>query len=378
MSPDPDADPLFGSRPPQSKKPSLVLGDLMDKFTASREAKWSSASTRRNYIIINRLLEEVCGRDTPLDQITDEFCENVRSILKTLPANYQKHPAMTGRPILEVVGIAATKGLPHIGPATINGHLTKLAAIIRFGREKGWITGNPMAGVDVLDPIDPSEKRHSLTTDHLNAIFATAPWCQPFDASDPRPSRYWAPLIGLFSGARLTDICGQLVEEMIELDGVRLFDFSHRPGERHIKGGKSRRVPIHPTLIALGFWDFVEQARQSGRRQLFPDVKRDLVGKWGDNTSKWFSRKVKHLGLRGRNLSFHSLRHSFEDALRRADLHDTPIGNAITGRWSAGSSKNYGSKYPVEKLRNAIAIIEYPGLHLHGVALQPVSPSVTS
>ena len=61
MSPDPDADPLFGSRPPQSKKPSLVLGDLMDKFTASREAKWSSASTRRNYIIINRLLEEVCG-----------------------------------------------------------------------------------------------------------------------------------------------------------------------------------------------------------------------------------------------------------------------------------------------------------------------------
>jgi integrase len=97
---------------------------------------------------------------------------------------------------------------------------------------------------------------------------------------------------------------------------------------------------------------------------LFPDVKRDLVGKWGDNTSKWFSRKIKALGLRGRNLSFHSLRHSFEDALRRADLHDTPIGNAITGRWSAGVSKNYGSKYPVTKLADAIADVDFPSLDL--------------
>lgn len=360
MGPDPDTDPLFGSQPPKRTKPAMTLGELMDKFTASRQAKWS-ASTRRNYIIINRVIEEVCGRDTSLDLIDDEFCDRVRSILCRLPANYQKHPALKGRPIPEVIEIAAEKGLPVIGPATINGHLTKLAAIIRFGREKGWIIGNPMAGIDVHDPIDPSEKRHPLTTDHLNAIFATAPWSHSFAADDPNPSRYWAPLIGLFSGARLTDICGLLVEEMIELDGVRLFNFCHRPGERHIKGGKSRRVPVHPKLIALGFWDFVEAARKSGRRQLFPDVKRDQVGKWGDGTSKWFSRKIKSLGLRGRNLSFHSLRHSFEDALRRADLHDTPIGNAITGRWSPGVSKNYGSKYPVGQLQEAVTTVDYPG-----------------
>lgn len=363
MGPDPDADPMFGSQPPARKQPSLVLGDLMEKFIASREAKWS-ASTRRNYIIINRVIEEVCGKDTPLDQIDDEFCDNVRSMLCRLPANYQKHPAMTGRLIPEVIEIAAVKGLPVIGPATINGHLTKLAAIIRFGREKGWIAGNPMAGIDVLDPIDPSEKRHPLTTDHLNAIFTTTPWTMPFDPADPNPSRYWAPLIGLYSGARLTDICGQLVEEMATLDGVKLFNFAHRPNERHIKGGKSRRVPVHPALLEMGFWNFVEDARRSGRRQLFPDVKRDLVGKWGDNTSKWFSRKIKHLGLQGRNLSFHSLRHTFEDALRRAELHGTALADAITGRWTPGISKNYGSKYPVGKLYDAVSCVEYPGLVL--------------
>lgn len=363
MAEDPDADPLFGSLPPKRQTPPLTLGDLIDKFTASREAKWS-ASTKRNYIIINRLIEEVCGRDTPLSAIDDEFCINARSVLLRLPSNYQKRPSTMGKPIPEVLEIAAVKGMPTIGPATINGHLTKLAAIIAFGREKGWIIGNPMAGIDVLDPIDPSDKRDAFTTDQLKSIFTTETWKQPFDVSDPNPSRFWAPLIALYSGARLTDICGQLVEEMIEVDGVPTFDFVHRPEERRIKGGKSRRVPVHPTLLTFGLWDFVDDARKSGRRQLFPDVKPDSVKKWGDGTSKWFSRKVKHLKLRGRMLSFHSFRHTFEDALRRVDLHDTPIGNAIVGRWSAGISKNYGSKYPIGRLRDEIAKVDYPGLNI--------------
>lgn len=109
MGPDPDTDPLFGSQPPKRTKPAMILGELMDKFTASRQAKWS-ASTRRNYIIINRVIEEVCGRDTSLDLIDDEFCDRVRSILCRLPANYQKHPALKGRPIPEVIEIAAEKG----------------------------------------------------------------------------------------------------------------------------------------------------------------------------------------------------------------------------------------------------------------------------
>lgn len=149
---------------------------------------------------------------------------------------------------------------------------------------------------------------------------------------------------------------------MVMEDGVHLFHFVHRPGDRHIKTGKSRKVPVHPHLIALGFWDFVEQARASKRDHLFPDVKRDTLGKWGDHTTKWFSRQVKKLDLKGRNLSFHSFRHAFEDALRRADFHDTPIGNALTGRWSAGVSKTYGTRYPVTQLYEAMRRVDYPGL----------------
>jgi len=361
MSADPDVDPLFTANPPQQWSDARTLGHLIDKFNEVREEGWS-ASTRKNYIIITRVLEEICGRETPVKDIDRDFCRNVRTVLTGLPANYQKLPSTKGKTIGEAIDIAAALNLRKISPATVKSHLNKLGAIVRFGRDEGWIVGNPMANVEVRDPVHASEKRDPFSIANLEAIFSTEPWNGP--PPSPRasfPSRYWVPLIALFSGARLTDICGQRIEEIVEEEGVRLFNFVHRPGDRHIKGGRSRKVPVHPKLIEFGFWDYVEEARQAGQEFLFNDAKRDRLGKWGDNTSKWFARKVKKLGLIGRRLSMHSFRHSFEDALRRADLHDTPIGNAITGRSSTGVSKNYGSKYPVRKLLNAIEKISFPG-----------------
>ena len=162
----------------------------------------------------------------------------------------------------------------------------------------------------------------------------------------------------------MTEICGQLVSEMIDDDGVPVFDFRHRPGVRDMKNDKSRRVPVHPELIRFGFWDYVETARKSRRELLFPDVSRNKLGNWGDPTSKWFARLIDRLELRGTALCFHSLRHTFEDALKEVDLHDTPIGNVITGRVSPGVSKNYGSKYTVKKLATELAKVHYPGLIL--------------
>jgi integrase len=151
---------------------------------------------------------------------------------------------------------------------------------------------------------------------------------------------------------------------MTEEGGLCLFDFRHRPGVRDMKNDKSRKVPVHPRLIQLGFWDYVGAARKSGRELLFTDVSRNKLGNWGDPTSKWLARLIDRLELKGTALCFHSFRHTFEDALKEIDLHDTPIGNVITGRVSPGVSKNYGSRYTATKLADAIAKVDYLGLDL--------------
>lgn len=370
---DPEADPLFGPSPPTPEDMGMTLAELVERFKAAKDQNWS-ASTRKNYAIIFRVIDEVCGGETLLDRINHDYCAGVWQTFRRLPANFQKHPATRGKPIVEAIAIAEKTGQPAISPSTINGHLSKLAAVIRYGRDKGWIAGDPMKGIEERDPIPANEKRDAFGIEQLNLIFAAEPWTSGASAAVDKPSRYWAPLISLYSGARLSEICGQRVDEMIEERGVKAFYFRLRPDDRSIKSGKSRKVPVHPELIRLGFWRYVENARQSKREMLFPDVSRDKLGKWGDSTSKWFSRLVDRLHLEGRALSFHSLRHTFEDALKEADLHDTPVGNLITGRWSPGVTKNYGSNYTLAKLQHELTKVAYPGL---SIPLYKVAPKVS-
>lgn len=362
-APDLNFDPLFEAKRTPNVA-SRTLGELIDEFNAERELRWS-ASTKVNYRIITRVLEEICGRQTPVADIDRAFCLKVRDTLLRLPSNYQKKPQTKGKPLSEVVEIGERLGLPRMLPATINSHLSKLGAIIAVGRNAGLIIGNPMANIEVPDEVQPEDKRDPFSIPHLNQIFASIPWSEGPDAARQNACKYWGPLVALFTGARLSEIFGQLVVEVIERDGRLLFDFRHRPGERDMKHDKSRVVPVHPTLLELGFAAFVEEARSSGRTLLFPEAKRDARGKWGDAVSDWFSRRIARLGLVGTNLSFHSFRHSFEDALREADLHNTPIANQITGRWTPGTSKNYGrNQFSTAKLAAAIDKVAFPGLEI--------------
>ena len=67
-------------------------------------------------------------------------------------------------------------------------------------------------------------------------------------------------------------------------------------------------------------------------------------------------------GLEGRNLSFHSLRHNFEDRLREAGLHGTPICQYLGGRSVGGVSASYGSGFSTFKLREAVEKEKYPSI----------------
>ena len=361
-----DGDTSFGPSPPKPAKAPRNLGQLMDKFTKEREGSWSQ-STVKNYVIITRVLEEICGRETALGDIDKEFCRRVRDTLCQLPANYQKKPQTRGRPIDEVIEIAKAQRMPLIMPATINSHLNKFGALVRFGRDEGWVQGNPMAGIEVDDPVDAEDKRDPFSISHLQSIFSSEPWASRDMLLNSKPSRYWVPLIGLFTGARRGEICGLRVDEIVQHDGTWIIELRNRP-DRKIKARKSRVIPVHSMLKHMGLIDFVEHQKKAKQEFLFPEEKADTLGLWGDALSDWFGRLITRLEIKGANMSFHSLRHSFEDALREADLHDTPIGNALTGRQGGGISKNYGTKFSTAKLVAAIESITYVGLtlsHLH-------------
>lgn len=124
-------------------------------------------------------------------------------------------------------------------------------------------------------------------------------------------------------------------------------------------------MPIHPQVIELGFLDYVKAQRKLGHEKLFPDALKKERGQIGYNVGRWFAAQIKTLGLEGCNLSFHSLRHNFEDRLREAELHGTPIGQYLGGRSAGGVSASYGSGFSTAKLTDALAKVEYPTIEFN-------------
>ena len=127
-----------------------------------------------------------------------------------------------------------------------------------------------------------------------------------------------------------------------------------------LKTKHSRRtVPIHPELIRISLLDFATRKREAGHARLFPELQPDRRGSYCGDFQRWANRWLDRIGAKGDRQSFHSLRHSATDALRRAGA----TGEVIDGLlgWSRGNMRDrYGSGPWIVMLADVIQKVEYP------------------
>ncbi len=59
----------------------------------------------------------------------------------------------------------------------------------------------------------------------------------------------------------------------------------------------TRRIPVHPELIRLGFLDFVERQRAARQARLFPELTAGKYGSASAQFSKRFGRLLRSIGI---------------------------------------------------------------------------------
>ena len=116
------------------------------------------------------------------------------------------------------------------------------------------------------------------------------------------------------------------------------------PGCRHPPQDEALQTdgPIHPELIRISLLDFATRKREAGHDRLFPELQPDRRGSYSGDFQRWANRWLDRIGAKCDRKSFHSLRHSATDALRRAGA----TGEVIDGLlgWSRGNMRDrYGS-----------------------------------
>lgn len=347
-------------------KGSITLEELIGEFLADPSRRNMKRTLELNYSFLFRILREVLGAEKLLSEVTRDDCKAVRELLLRLPTNVTKR--FPDLPFEKAAAEAAKKGVGKMSGVTINSHLHKMSALFNFAVKEERMDRNPARGLAISGFDHSEEDRLPFSSAQLKLIFA-APiyrgcendqdgWARVGDAR-PRGTKFWIPLIALFHGLRLNEICQLRTEDIGEEDGVPFFHIRNGEKGQRVKSEAGRRkVPVHPTFTEFGFCEFVEKCRNQGQTRIFSDLKKDSRGYYSDGFQKWFSRFLEDAGASSEKTSFHSFRHCWRDALRRG--HVPQERARLLGGWKrTATDEKYGSDLTVKELLIEVSKVQY-------------------
>lgn len=205
-------------------------------------------------------------------------------------------------------------------PRNRDKRLTRAGAVIRWAKKKRLINDD---FADLFRHPGPIEQNSYVAFDtrDLKALFESDHYKS---GTFKTPSEYWLPVLGLFTGARLNELCQLTVTDIGARDGIETISILDEESGKRLKTTASRRViPVHSKLIELGLLDYVSEIKHG---RLFPELPENpkKPGNFADKATELFTayrRTCGVGGLTGRsNKTFHSFRTTFIGALRKAEV----------------------------------------------------------
>jgi len=316
--------------------------------------------------------------DIPIGSVTREMTTNFKGHIRKLPSNWKKYPQYRDKDFHELVGMNIKD---TISSTTINKHLGYCSSFYEWSINHGYSNINPFKGLKLKRKVSPRDERDRFTDLELKKMFGKENYIHFTNIEKGRYELYWVPLIGVFSGMRLGEITSLYFDNIREIGGNHrnkrwCFDILDEPDrpDKNLKTQSSRRiVPIHDTLLNLGFIEFIEllKKKDPNRERLFQELKyKD--GNYNQNVSRWFNtRYLPSLGLKTDKKNFHSFRHTVSDHLKQKGVEPHFINELLGHTQKDISSDRYGKGYNPDILYNkCVKKVSYHTSHTRGINFQ--------
>lgn len=249
---------------------------------------------------------------------------------------------------------------------TKHDNLTWVKSLLNFAcRDLEWIAKNPWEGLDIAYKTE--NKRKPWTQSEVDAFFSLPLFARyelPTQQRAGKDAAYWIPLLGLFTGARIGELCQLRASDVFERDGLTFISINEEAEGSTVKTSASvRDIPVHSELARLGFLEYVDATRKAGHERLWPDL-RLHADKPGKFFSAWFSEARKMGGSERVVPDFHTFRHTVRTKMSRAKIAPI-VQDRITGHESKGSvGTTVYTDIADDQLQEAVEAIAYPGLVL--------------
>jgi len=309
-----------------------------------------------------QLFIEIAG-DKNIDAFTRSDARHYRDTLLQMPSSRKKRPQYRTKSIPELLNMTIPD--EHLlRKKTVNSHLILISSCFKWFVSEGKLSSNVFEGLQVKESDSVTYK--PFTMSELKRLFDLEVYTDAgykFNKS----YKFWTPLLGLYTGARLNELCQLRLSDIgQDSSGIWFIDINDEDDRTTKNNSSNRRTPIHSSLITLGFIEYVGLLKASGHIMLFPDLKKGAQS-WKDNASKAFSMMAKKAGIKqDRTKCFHSFRKNAVDAIAINAPKDSVV-SAIVGHKQMGMTfSRYFSEYPLEELQQAIDLIDY-GLDLEAL-----------
>lgn len=252
---------------------------------------------------------------------------------------------------------------------TKHDRMTWAKSLLKYAyRDLELIPRNPWEGLDV--EYTTENRRSPWTEQQMKAFFGLnlfRAYDLPTKWRSGGEAAYWIPLLGLYTGARVGELCQlRVVDVEVDKSGAYIKISEEADGATVKTEAGLRSVPIHSELVRLGFLNYVEHVKQTRATSLWPTM-RFREGKPGAYFSDWFGSFRKTCPITVPD--FHSLRHTVRTAMTEAGISEA-VQDRITGHEVRGSVGTRVYAHPKAALRAAVESIRYPGIVLPSAYLK--------
>ncbi|WP_417831897.1 tyrosine-type recombinase/integrase [Terasakiella sp.] len=374
-------------------KPAEKTLAALDRIWEDIEHKYPNAKTRKKKKSLFFLAKEFFDKDHSIDQISYKTCKEYAAFIATMPTNQTKYAYLDNCPLDEKIRRSERLNIPKMSFHTQRDYINAFKAFVKELQKEGVV--NIPQDLSDIQPLiakgDAVEARDPYEIHELKKIFNAPLYLgcisdeRQFNTPGPniiKRNRYWMPLIALWTGMRLNEICQLRVGDIRTSPKGHPFIFVNEEFEdQKLKNKNSQReVPIHPELVKCGFLNFVQHQRNCGEELLFPELPVDKDGYRSNAVSDRYSTFLTGVGIKRKGLTAHSFRHTINYYAELCNVSER-TGIAIFG-WKNENSKSMSRRYTKRADGNGLRAdafydefckIQYEGLdlsHLHAHADQ--------
>ncbi|QEW07318.1 site-specific integrase [Nitrincola iocasae] len=351
------SEPFEFSRPPavvnasvlelEPERTSPKMSIAFQRYLETQKLEGVGEKTLGDKRSIFELLVRVVG-DMPVHCFQRKHAQKFKEIALKLPPRSNRKCNVTLERLI-------TEAETTISTTTFNNYMKYLSAFFTWLLQEEYSDKNYFDGLRVKQRTKASLGRSIFSEEDLRHLFCGAiPLCD-----HPRPYQHWLPLLALYSGARMGELCQLYVDDIMEINGIHCIYIREGRADQKLKTPSSERViPIHSKLKDAGFMGYVKQRRQQGPDTLLFDLVKHKRHGYAATPSKWFGRLREKLGFKDNRIKerkdFHSFRHTVADHLKQLGVAESLVAGLLGHQTGGITFSRYGKDFKPEMLQPVV------------------------